>query len=70
MLRSRRVADGIIERFDLNRVFQQKLQVDDFARCVLENKESIIGGTEGWKDMLIIDTIYNAITSGRKEKIG
>jgi len=51
-------------------VFQQKLQVDDFARCILENKESIVGGPEGWKDMLIIDAIYKAIASGKREKIG
>jgi glucose-fructose oxidoreductase len=51
-------------------VFQQKLQVDDFAQCVTENKESIVAGTEGWRDMLIIDAIHKAIASGKKEKIG
>jgi len=51
-------------------VFQQKLQVNDFARCVMENKESIVSGTEGWKDMIIIDAIHKAIASGKKEKIG
>ena len=51
-------------------VFQQKLQVDDFARCVMENKESIVKGEEGWRDMLILDAIHKSIKSGKKEKIG
>jgi glucose-fructose oxidoreductase len=51
-------------------VFQQKLQVDDFARCVMEGKESIVKGEEGWRDMLIIDAIHKSIKSGKKEKIG
>lgn len=51
-------------------VFQQKLQVDDFARCVMEDKESIVKGEEGWRDMLIIDAIHKSIKSGKKEKIG
>lgn len=49
--------------------FQQKLQVDDFCRCVIEDKPSIVSGEEGWKDMLIIDAIHKAIASGRHEKI-
>lgn len=56
--------------FKFESVFQQKLQVDDFAHCIQENKESIVSGTEGWKDMLIIDAIYKAIASGRRERIG
>ena len=51
-------------------VFQQKLQVDDFARCVVENKESIVKGEDGWRDMLILDAIHKSIKSGKKEKIG
>jgi predicted dehydrogenase len=56
--------------FHFEEVFQQKVQVDDFAKCVLENKESIVNGTEGWKDMLIVDAIHKAIESGKREKIG
>lgn len=56
--------------FKFEPVFQQQVQVDDFARCVTENKESIVSGTEGWKDMMIIDAIHKAIASGKKEKIG
>lgn len=51
-------------------VFQQKLQIDDFARCVMENKESIVKGEDGWRDMLILDAIHKSIKSGKKEGIG
>ena len=50
-------------------VFQQKLQIDDFARCVMENKESIVKGEDGWRDMLIIDAIHRSLKSGKREKI-
>lgn len=51
-------------------VFQQKLQIDDFSNCIMENKESIVKGEDGWHDMLIIDAIHKSIKSGKKEKIG
>ena len=50
-------------------VFQQKLQIDDFARCVLENEESIVSGEDGLKDMLVIDAIYEALNTGEKVKV-
>jgi len=56
--------------FKFEHVFQQKLQVDDFATCVMNNQESIVKGEDGWKDMLIIDAIHKSIQSGKKEKIG
>ena len=56
--------------FNFKPVFQQKIQVDDFARCVKEDKQSIVSGEEGWKDMLIIDAIHKSIESGKKENVG
>jgi glucose-fructose oxidoreductase len=50
--------------FKFEQVFQQKLQIDDFARCILENKESIVKGEEGWKDMLILDAIHQSVQAG------
>lgn len=50
-------------------VFQQKLQIDDFAHCVLENEESIVSGVDGLRDMLIIDAIHESIRIGKKVKI-
>lgn len=55
--------------FNFEQVFQQKLQIDDFARCVMENKESIVKGEEGLKDMLIIDAIHKAIKTGGRVKV-
>ncbi|HEY4654828.1 MAG TPA: Gfo/Idh/MocA family oxidoreductase [Cyclobacteriaceae bacterium] len=55
---------------NFEQVFQQQLQIDDFARCVAENKESIVKGEDGLLDMLIVDAIHEGIGSGRKVKVG
>lgn len=55
---------------DYEQVFQQKLQIDDFARCVMEKRESIVSGIDGLKDMLIIDAIHESITTGSKVAVG
>jgi len=47
----------------------QALQMEDFAKCILENKESSVSGEEGLKDMKVVEAIYRAIASGKKEKI-
>jgi predicted dehydrogenase len=47
----------------------QALQMEDFARCILENKESSVSGEEGLKDLKVVEAIYRAIASGKKEKI-
>ncbi len=52
-------------------VFQQKLQMDDFAICVREDKPSRVDAMEGLKDALIIDAIYASISNnGTRTKIG
>jgi Predicted dehydrogenases and related proteins len=55
--------------FDFPQVFQQRLQIEDFARCVMEDKQSIVSGEEGLKDTLIIDAIMRAVSSGTKVKV-
>lgn len=50
-------------------VEQQMLQMDDFARCVLENKPTRVPGEEGMKDLRVIEAIYRSIASGRRENI-
>ncbi len=55
--------------FDYPQVFQQKLQVEDFARCVLEDEASIVDGMDGWRDMAIIDAIHESLETGRKVKV-
>lgn len=54
---------------DYPQVFQQKLQIDDFARCVLEDQESIVKGEDGWHDMLVIDAIHESLRTGSRVKI-
>ncbi|AYL96381.1 Gfo/Idh/MocA family protein [Mucilaginibacter celer] len=49
---------------------QQAAQMDDFALCVTQNKQSRVPGEEGLKDMLVVDAIYRSLDSGKWEKIG
>ena len=47
-------------------VFQQKLQIEDFVKCVLEDKKSIVSGEEGLRDMVILDAIRESIQTGKR----
>ena len=55
---------------DYPQVFQQKLQIEDFVRCVMEDRESMVDGVDGLKDMLIIDAIYESLRTGKKAAVG
>jgi predicted dehydrogenase len=52
-------------------VTHQTTQMDEMASIILENKRPIVpvDGEEGLNDMKIIDAIYKAIKSGKKENI-
>lgn len=50
-------------------VYQQALQMDDFAQCVLQNKPTRVPGEMGLKDMKVIEAIFKSVKSGKKEKI-
>ncbi|HEV8514782.1 MAG TPA: Gfo/Idh/MocA family oxidoreductase [Cyclobacteriaceae bacterium] len=52
-------------------VTHQTVQMDEMASIILENKKPIVpvDGEEGVKDMKIIDAIYRAVKSGKKESI-
>lgn len=54
MLKSRRVADGIIGRFDLNHTFHQKLQSD--TRSILEGMSKFVGDKDGMITIEVSDT--------------
>ena len=45
-------------------VNQQALQMDDFALCVRENRESKVGGPMGRRDMALIEAIYASAANG------
>lgn len=48
---------------------QQAVQMDDFALCVRENRESRIPGEMGRRDMAIIDAIYAAMKTGKRTEV-
>lgn len=50
---------------DFAPVNQQARQMDDFARCILENKGTIVPGEMGLRDVYLIEKIYEAAESGK-----
>jgi len=52
-------------------VTHQTVQMDEMASIILENKKPIVpvDGEEGVKDMRIIDAIFKAVKSGKKERL-
>ena len=57
------------EKQDLGEENMQATQMDAFARNILDNSKIIADGMEGYKDMVIIEAIYEAARSGQKIKI-
>lgn len=53
-------------KLDLPIVNHQAMQLDDFAICLAENRDSSVNGEEGLKDMKIIEAIYKSIADGGK----
>jgi glucose-fructose oxidoreductase len=47
-------------------VSQQALQMDDFAKCVIYNRESRVPGEMGLRDMKIIEAIYESARTGKR----
>jgi glucose-fructose oxidoreductase len=45
---------------------QQAAQMDDFALCVREGRESRVSGEMGLRDMKIIEAIYEAMKTGKR----
>jgi predicted dehydrogenase len=45
------------------------LEMDDFSRCILENRESKVSGEEGLRDVRIMMAIYEAARTGRTVKV-
>jgi glucose-fructose oxidoreductase len=50
-------------------VNQQALQMDDFARCVREGRESPVSGAMGLRDMKIIEAIYRSAATGQRVEV-
>ncbi len=56
---------------DFTHITHQTVQMDEMADIILNGKKPIlpVDGEEGWKDMKIVDAIYKAVKTGRKEMI-
>lgn len=54
------------EPMDFPQVNQQALQMDDFARCILEDDRTIVPGEMGKRDMIIMEAIYESAETGRE----
>nr|WKN40363.1 Gfo/Idh/MocA family oxidoreductase [Tunicatimonas sp. TK19036] len=50
-------------------VFQQAVQMDEQAYCIMENKAMRVPGEEGLRDMRVVEAIYKAIKSGDQVKV-
>lgn len=48
---------------------QQALQLDDFAQCIRDGRESRVAGEMGLRDMKIIAAIYAAAKSGQRVEL-
>jgi glucose-fructose oxidoreductase len=46
--------------------YQQALQMDDFAQCILNNRETPVPGEMGLRDMKIVTAIYEAAATGKR----
>ncbi|HVT72825.1 MAG TPA: Gfo/Idh/MocA family oxidoreductase [Lacunisphaera sp.] len=63
-----RTSDGIT--LDATVPNQQARQMDDDAAAILDGAPLLAPGEEGLKDTLVVEAIYRAAASGRKEKVG
>jgi glucose-fructose oxidoreductase len=45
---------------------QQARQMDDFAKCIVEGKESRVSGEMGRRDLAVIEAIFEAAKTGKK----
>jgi predicted dehydrogenase len=50
-------------------VRQQTLQMDDFARCILEDRPSPVSGEIGLRDVKIIAAVYEAAKSAQRIEV-
>jgi predicted dehydrogenase len=53
-------------KMNFPQVFQQALQMDDFALCIKEGRRTEVSGEEGKKDVAILQAIYKAMETGER----
>ncbi|EMI45030.1 Gfo/Idh/MocA family protein [Rhodopirellula sp. SWK7] len=57
-----KTSKGPIEHENID---QFAAEMDAFAKCILEDRESTVPGEEGLRDMVCVDAIYESIRTGR-----
>jgi predicted dehydrogenase len=58
---------GLIE---LPEVDQFATEMDAFAKCILEDRDSSVPGEEGLRDLLAVEAIYQSIKTGQRVEVG
>ena len=58
-----KTSDGKMKFEEVN---QQALQMDEFARCIKENRDSKVPGEMGLRDVQILMAIYESAKSGER----
>jgi predicted dehydrogenase len=53
-------------KMDIENVNQQARQMDAFADCILNNKETTVPGEMGLRDVQLLEAIYRAADTGQK----
>lgn len=53
-------------KMDFEKVNQQARQMDAFADCILNNKETTVPGEMGLRDVQLLEAIYRAADTGQK----
>jgi predicted dehydrogenase len=57
-------------KMKLPEVNQQALQMDDFARCIQQNKPTRVPGEMGLRDVKIMMAVYEAASNGKRVELG
>jgi glucose-fructose oxidoreductase len=65
------VGDVVTSRgpLDFPHPYQQALQMDDFADCIMNNRDSRVPGEMGLRDIKIIKAVYQASATGKRVKV-
>ena len=49
--------------------YQFAAEMDDFAKCIMEDRKSKVSGKEGLRDLVVIEGIYDSIRKRRTIKL-
>jgi predicted dehydrogenase len=56
---------GVTKEFDFPATDHFAVEMDDFADCILNNKQTRVPGEEGRRDLRIMTAIYEAAAAGK-----